>query len=262
MEKLLTKEVISTICIIVLSVLIYLGIKKIITKVLMKKAKESESKKTLTVLTVITNACKYLFLILALLMVLDVWGVNTKALIASLGVVGAVAGLAFQDLLKDFISGTSILTENQFKVGDNIKIGDFRGDVISLGMKTTRIRAYTGEVKIISNRNITEVINYSIKPIRVLIDLNLSYDADSKKINDTLKSICDKVQAQTKYLRSPMQVIGINEFTSGGITYRAAVEVAPGHELEVKRLFLNEMKKEFDNNTFQVNYTTMDIHNV
>ena len=65
-----------------------------------------------------------------------VWGVDTKALVASLGVIGVVAGLAMQDILKDFLAGFSIIIDNEFDVGDNIQIGTFRGDVIELGMVT------------------------------------------------------------------------------------------------------------------------------
>ena len=163
MEKILTKEVITTICIIVCSLILYFIIKQVMSNFFIKKARHHSNKKALTILTILNNVIKYIVLIIALLTILATWGVDTKALIASLGVAGAVAGLAMQDMIKDFLGGADVLTEDQFKVGDNIQIGNFRGNVIYLGMKTTKIRAYTGEVKIIANRNVNDVINYSIK---------------------------------------------------------------------------------------------------
>ena len=62
-------------------------------------------------------------------MILDIFGVDTKSLIASLGVLGLVVGLALQDLLKDFISGMTIIFENQYCIGDIISVGDFKGEV-------------------------------------------------------------------------------------------------------------------------------------
>ena len=143
MEQILTKEVISTICIAIFSFFVYIIIKKLVNRFLVAKAKDKDNRKALTILTLVTNILKYIILIVAFLMILDVWGVDTKALVASLGVVGVVGGLAMQDTIKDLISGTTILTESQFKVGDNIQIGSFRGTVTALGMRTTSICAHT-----------------------------------------------------------------------------------------------------------------------
>ena len=96
-------------------------------------------------------------------MILDIFGIDTKTLIASLGVVGLVAGLAVQDTLKDFVAGMSIILENQYRVGDTITIKGFRGEVISLGIKSTRLRSLTGEIMIVPNHLIEEVINHSLK---------------------------------------------------------------------------------------------------
>ena len=111
-------------------------------------------------------------------MILDIFGVDTATLIASLGVVGLVAGLAIQDTLKDFVAGISIILENQYRVGDTITVKGFRGEVINLGIKTTHIRAYTGEVMIIANHLIEEVINHSVEKSLAVIDIPVSYDTN------------------------------------------------------------------------------------
>ena len=90
MEQILTKEVISTICIAIFSFFVYIIIKKLINRFLVAKAKDKDNRKALTILTLVTNILKYIILIVAFLMILDVWGVDTKALVASLGVVGVV----------------------------------------------------------------------------------------------------------------------------------------------------------------------------
>ena len=152
LEKLLTKEVVAPIFIVIIAVLAYLLIKKIIIKMFKASKKCGVHKKSMTIMNLVINLAKYFILIVALLTVLSVWGVDTKALIASLGVAGVVAGLALQDLFKDLLAGFSIIIDNEFDVGDNVKIGTFRGNVVELGMKNTKIRAYSGEVKSISNR--------------------------------------------------------------------------------------------------------------
>ena len=159
-EMVLTKEIISSFFAIVVAIIIYFIIKSVVVKMFRVSQKHRVHKKSVTIMNLITNIIKYIILIITILTLLSIWGIDTKALVASLGVVGVVAGLAFQDILKDFLAGFSIIVDNEFDIGDNIQVGTFRGDVIELGMKNTKIRAYSGEVLIIANRNINEVINY------------------------------------------------------------------------------------------------------
>lgn len=262
MEKIFTKEVVSTIFVIFITVLIYLIFKQLFSKIGLKKAKARGNRKAMTMLSLTLNVLKYILIIVAILTILDIWGVNTKALVASLGVVGVVAGLAMQDLLKDFISGTAIITENQFKVGDNIKIGDFRGTVISLGMKSTKIRAYTGEVKTISNRNITEVINYSMMPSVCVLDLGLSYEDDINKIETALKNVCESVSKQITYLKKPIKILGIEELQPSYVVYRIEAIVNATKDFEFKRVFQREIKKEAEKGNLTLSYEKLDVHNV
>lgn len=224
MEKILTKEVITTICIILFAFLFYVLIKQIISKVFLKKARHHSNKKVITLLTILTNIVKYIILIITLLMILATWGVDTKALVASLGVAGAVAGLAMQDMLKDFIGGADILTEDQFKVGDNIEINGFRGNVIYLGMKVTKIRAYTGEVKIIANRNINAVTNYSMMSAICVIDIGLSYDNKIEKAEEVLQRAIENAKKKVTYLKN-ITILGIEELKNDAIIFRIEAEV-------------------------------------
>lgn len=262
MENMLTKEVITTICIIISALILYIIIKQVMSNFFIKKAKTRSNKKALTILTILNNIIKYVILIIALLTILATWGVDTKALIASLGVAGAVAGLAMQDMIKDFLGGADILTEDQFKVGDNIQVGTFRGNVIYLGMKTTKIRAYTGEVKIIANRNITEVINYSIMPAVCVIDVELSYENSTDQAEAILKTVIERVSKMVNYLKRPITILGIEELKTESVVYRIEAEVTAMKNFEFNRIFLKEIKKEAEANNLTLSYHKVDIHNV
>ena len=114
-------------------------------------------KRKSTVVGLINNIIKYLIAIIIIIMVLNIYGVNTKSIVASIGIVGAVIGLAFQDIIKDFLAGIFIIFDNAYAVGDWIKIDNFKGEVISMGLKTTKLRAYTGEIMILSNSSFNKV---------------------------------------------------------------------------------------------------------
>lgn len=261
MEKLLTKEVVSTLFVIGAAICVYFIIKQLLLKWGLKKARQHRNKKAMTVLTLVTNIIKYLFIVVVALMILEIWGFDTKALVASLGVVGVVAGLAMQDLLKDFIGGATILADNQFKVGDNIQIGSFRGTVISLGMQTTKIRAYTGEVKIIANRNINEVINYSAMPSVCVVDVELSYEDNVETAEKVLKEVVEKVSKQVNYLKRPILILGIEKISKNTVVYRIEAEVTSLKDFEFNRIFLKEIKKEAEANNLTLSYNRVDVHN-
>ncbi|MBQ3352324.1 mechanosensitive ion channel family protein [Candidatus Saccharibacteria bacterium] len=116
-----------------------------------------------TVSKMLSSIIKYLFLIIILLVILAVLGVNVTSLLAGLGIMTAVLGLAFQDMIKDFIAGIAIIAEDQFGVGDTVIVpaDGFKGTVTEIGLKTTEITNEKGEVKILSNHNIDGLINCS-----------------------------------------------------------------------------------------------------
>ena len=261
MNNPITNIILKALFIIIFSILFYIIIKQIISTTFFKKAKRNSNKKALTMITVITNIIKYLLIIVDLLMILDINGVDTKSLLTSLGVVGVVVGFALQDLLKDIISGTAILTEEQFRVGDNIKIGDFRGDVIYLGLKTTKIKAYTGEIKIISNRNITEVINYSTSSSKCLIDVQTSYEDDIDKVKETLNNICQKLTNEREYINGKVELLGVEEIKENSVCFKVSADTKPLYNVNFKRLFLEEVVREFKKQKLEIPYPKMEVKN-
>ena len=152
-EIILSKKVIVPFFIIIFATIIYLILSKIIHKLLSVKLKgvRINDRRQKTTVSLIDNIIKYFIAIISLLMILDVFGIDTKSLVTSLGVVSLVAGLALQDFLKDIIAGVSILFEDQYAVGDVVTIGDFKGTVVYLGIKSTRVKAFNGETLVISN---------------------------------------------------------------------------------------------------------------
>ena len=254
------KQLIETVIIVFALMAIYIAFKNLATNILLKKARRKSDKKALTTITVTTNVLKYLLYIIGILLVLDIWGVNTKALLTSLGVVGVIVGLALQDLLKDIIAGVAILTEDQFQVGDNIKIGEFRGDVISLGLKTTKIRAYSGEVRIIANRNITEVTNYSLKASKSVVDIPTSYENDIDKVKETIEKVCKKLE-EKEYVTGDIQILGVEDLSDSSVNIRVVATTKPTYNYEFRRALLEEIIREFKKQNLTIPYPQLEVHN-
>ena len=148
------KEVYGIIFIVCAGYILYKCSGLIFAKLINSGKTEHEKKKRNTIIKLFQNIMKYIVFIVILLIILELYGVNTKSLIAGLGVVGAVLGLALQDTIKDLINGITILLDNFYVVGDTICYEGFTGEVIELGLKTTKVKALNGQVKIISNLHV------------------------------------------------------------------------------------------------------------
>lgn len=160
-----TKKLINSALYLLAVFLVYLIIRRILKLSLKhasrRKTSYAQKQRIKTVSQMVLSVLKYIMLILALLVILANFGVNVSSLVAGLGILTAVLGLAFQDLIKDFIAGLAILIEGQFYIGDTVELDDFKGTVLSIGLKTTEIMNSKGQVKIIANHNIDGLINCS-----------------------------------------------------------------------------------------------------
>lgn len=246
---------------IVLGILIYVIVSKTITKVNninIKYGGKGVDKRKNTVIALIKNIIKYVIAILVIILILGVYGVDTTSLVASLGVVSLVVGLAFQDIIKDFLAGVFLIFDNAYAVGDVVEINGFKGEVISLGLKTTKIQAYTGEVKILANSCFQEVINYNLNPSKILIYVPVGYEVEIEKIEEILENIKKEI-VKNKDVRS-MDLLGVDEFKDSYISYAIVVECASMTHFGIKRQVLKLIKREFDKEGIEIPYNQLDVH--
>lgn len=256
MEKLIDSGII-----IVIYILTYFIINRVIKNVNRHKFMKNGEKRKKTLLQLINNIIKYILMIICVLTILNIYGVDTTALITSLGLLGLGASLALQDTLKDLLAGFFIIFENQYDIGDIITINNFKGEVISLGLKTTKIKAYTGEINIVSNRNIQEVINHSSSNSLAIVDFEISYDEDLNKVEEILRNLCTKLTKDLKKIKGKVELLGIEDLGSSGIKYRITVETNPMEHLTVQREIRKAVKEELNKQGIEIPYPQVVVHN-
>lgn len=241
--------------------IVYLIINRIIKNINRRKFMKTGEKRKRTLLLLINSIVKYILMIVCVLTILDIYGVDTTALITSLGLIGLGASLALQDTLKDLLAGFFIIFENQYDIGDVIEINNFKGEVISLGLKTTKIKAYTGEINIVANRNIVEVINYSFSNSLAIVDFDISYDEDLNKVEDILNNLCTKLSNDLSNIKGEVKLLGIENLGSSGITYRITVETKSMEQFKVQREIRKAVREELGKQGIEIPYTQVVIHN-
>lgn len=233
---------------------------KSIKKMLISDAKKIEDKRRNTIVVLISNILKYVFVIVSLCIILATFGVNIKGILAGLGIAGAIAGLAFQDALKDIISGCNIILENYFIIGDLVEIDNFTGYIIGFGLKNTRIKDLDGNVLIIANREISHVINMSQKHASIPISVSVSYDHSEEEVKEALLSAMKKIDKLPNIVQKS-EYLGIEELGTSSITYMIKVHAKPDDKYNIRRQSLAAIKSKFDEMGIKIPYPQMEVHN-
>lgn len=259
-DIIMTKKVMGTALVILISYIVINIFNNIISKILITGKTPFEIKRRKTIIKLFQSFFKYIVLIIGLLVILDFYGVDTRSLITSLGVVGVVLGLALQDTVKDLISGVSLILENYLAVGDIVTFNDFTGEVIELGLRTTKIKKATGEVMIIANRNIDTIINSSQKKANLLIEIDTAYEEDPKKVAKVLEDVI-KTSIKEGLIMSDSAYLGINNLDTSSIKYLIKIHCDQTERYNVKRVILEKVKIAYDQNNIKIPYKQIEVHN-
>lgn len=260
----------SEIFIYIVRPVIYIGLAYILYKIITfflikalhtKYLKNKNKKRVNTTLSLINNCLKYIIIFLTILLILNSFGINVSSILAGLGIVAAVLTLAFQDLAKDFIAGISIVMEDQFEIGDNVMINGFRGDVIAMGLKTTRIKDYKGAVQIISNHMITEVTNYSLNPSLAEVTISIDSDNDLDKVEKIIRKTMETIDKTYDFLKGNTELWGVEMVEQNSVTYKVAVKTKSGKDFEIQRKMRKDLQDAITKAGIKMPQTHMEVRN-
>lgn len=155
---------------------------KVIDRLLLGEARSRfvgrDEQRDKTVASLLKSVSLYVVFFVGGIMVLETLGINTGSLLAAAGIAGLAIGFGAQNLVKDVVSGFFILFEGQFRVGDYVGIGNIAGYVEHTGLRTTWVRAFSGEVHIIPNGEVRQVTNFMGPEMRVLFNVPIAFEED------------------------------------------------------------------------------------
>ena len=227
--------------------------------------------KTRTIHSVVLNLLKYIICFTALGHIFAELGINYATYFASLSVIGLAIGFGSQGLVQDIVTGFFLIFDGQFGVGDMVEISGQTGTVEELGLRTTRLRNYMGQVVVIPNRNIAVVGNYSKGATKAYVDVAVVDDAALPKAADWLRTIAQEVRLQFggTILTEPND-LGTIRLRTGETFRRIELDLWPnqhqaiieGQLLPRIREILEREKIELPNNRIAVSYRLPDQESV
>lgn len=201
----------------------------------------------------------YFSAIIAILSRLDI---KIAGLLAGAGIVGLAIGFGAQSLVKDVITGFFIIFEDQFGVGDYIKINGAEGTVVEIGLRTTKINGGTGEQFIIPNGSIGEVVNFSVNNSKIFIDLQMTSDADFEKAESIIKKYLESLPDIHEELVTVPAFLGVQNVKGTEVTIRIVAETLPQQQYGVARTIRRDVTKLFEENNIPMSHPKMMLYGV
>lgn len=205
-------------------------------KYLSTRDQTSNRLQTISMLTM--NLFHYTILFFWVYALLSTLGVPVGTLIAGAGIFSLALGLGAQGFVSDLVTGISILVEQQFDVGDSVKIGTIEGVVTALGLRTTQVTSADGTVNYIPNRNITIIANRSRNNMRALVNIPIAANTPVEQLTPIIEAVNTKlVPAHPSILEDP-DLIGVVTLTGGELVYQVALVAKNGSQFNLQATFL------------------------
>jgi small conductance mechanosensitive channel len=204
-----------------------------------------------TLSSVIYSIGVFIIVFLATMQILTQLGIKVEPLLASAGIAGVAIGFGAQTLVKDFINGFLILVENQYDIGDTVRIAGVQGIVEGLTLRRTTLRDSDGTLHTVPSSQIAVVSNLTRDWTQVTMKVSVSYKADSDRVIQLLKEVAlevaDDPQFQGQIVAEP-EVPGIDRINGDEVEYLLLVKTKPGAQFGVSRELRRRIKACFEKN--------------
>ena len=211
-------------------------------------AQKTESTIDDALLPLLHKATKILFLVFGGILILKVWGFNIGGLLAGVGIIGMVLGLALKDSLANIFGGISIVLDKSIKVGDKVKIGKDVGVIQDIGLRSTKLKTYDNELLTIPNGKLADsVIQNYVMPDhshRAKMDFSVEYGSNIEKVK---KIVLKAIQGIEDADYDPEPVVVFKEMADSSLTFSALVwstwQKSYGVKLEMTKRIYDALNK-------------------
>ncbi len=216
-----------------------------------------KNQRQITVVRLVNNLIKCITAIVIVISVLAIWGIDTTALITGAGVLTLVVGLGMQSLISDVVAGLFIVFENEFNVGDIVTIDGFRGTVVSIGIRTTKLEAL-GNIKIVNNSDIRGILNQTVNPSTAKALIDIEYGESLERVEEVIKSKLPEMTIEG--VIGDISYDGVAVLGASGVTLQFTAKCYEGDIFAVQREMNKRLKVMFDENGVGIPFNQLVVH--
>ena len=224
---------------------------------------KGERGRTKTLIHVCSSLTKYAIVIIGVCWVLTVIGVNVGAIFAGVGIMALIVGFGAESLVADLVTGVFVLFENQFNVGDIIEAAGFRGTVESVGIRTISVRDLGGNLMVIKNSNLGNIINRSEKGSVAVTQVGVSYATDLEELDEKIDDILAEIKKKHKDMFiGEIQYLGVDELADSSVVLKFTADVEEKNIFAGRRILNKELKCAFDRENIKIAFPQLDVHSI
>ena len=242
--------------VVLFSGLIYFAVSRFLTRKEKANTRILSQKKNKTFIRMLKSIIGYVLVIITTLMVLQIYGIDVTSMLAGVGIASIIIGFALQDALKDIFRGFDIVTDGYYEIGDIIKFGDNTGQVLSISLRTTKIKdIMTGNVVSIANRNIDQV---EVVSGDIYLTIPMPYELTIEKSEKILKEAIAKIKKQANV--TDVNLYGFTSIGDSALNYLVYISCDPTLKLGVRRQALRTIVTTLEQHKVHIPYPQLDVH--
>ncbi|MBR4454748.1 MAG: mechanosensitive ion channel [Solobacterium sp.] len=200
-----------------------------------------------TICRLLRSAVQYTTIIAVIYLMLVNFGLDPSALVTSAGLIGVAIGIGARDLITDIVAGLFIIFEKEFQVGDVIEVSGYQGMVHEIGIRTTKVRGWDNNEKVINNRNMINVINMTTGSSYAVINFGVPYTVSIDRLEEIFRKEFETYNTKYPELIGVPRFNGIIQF-SGKIECSVIAEVPELARGALRRKLSRDIKNILDQN--------------
>ena len=221
----------------------------------------TENHRFRTVLTLTMNLIRYVTVLAIVISVLSLLKVDIATILAGLGVIALIIGFGAESLITDVVTGFFILVDNQYNVGDIIEVNGFRGTVSEIGIRTTSLTDAGGNVKIVNNSDMKNILNRSDNSSKAVADFSIPYETDLVKLEEKIPALLEEIfQAHPEVFKSAPKYLGVQTLNSSSVDLRFVAEVGESDIYSGARILNHDLFVGFRGLGVECPFPQVDVH--
>ncbi len=220
-----------------------------------------KSNRVRTMIALTRNLMRYIVILIGICLVLSVFGVDIITILAGLGIIALIIGFGAESLIADVVTGVFILIDNQYNIGDIIEINGFRGTVTDISVRTTVLTDPGGNVKIINNSDMKNILNRSDNSSKAITEFPIPYDTDVEALEEKIPELLKRIRAaHPEMMKSDPVYLGIDRLDDSSIVLKFYAEVAESDIFAGARVLNHDLLIGMRKLGVEVPFPQFDVH--
>jgi moderate conductance mechanosensitive channel len=269
-DNVVVQILLTVIAVLIVQIIVQKVLARIVRQIIKEHkyaSKAEERKREDTLIRIFHTLCAVAIWVIAIVVILSELHVNIAALLTGAGLIGIIVGMGAQNVVKDYLAGILIITENQYRVGDIVMLNasgtNVAGVVEDVSIRATRLRDLDGNLHIVPNGSAVVITNMSLEFAQVNVDVGISYDSDIDKVEKIINEVGSgmaKDEPWSENIIEPIQFMRLDRFGDSSIVVKSVGKVKPATQWDTAGEFRRRVKKAFEKHGIEIPFPQVVIH--